>query len=237
MKLAFFGAGGMGSVAIARARAEGHDVGAVMTAKESSVGQRELAEMLNGHDAAIDFSVGKAVFAHATACVLAGVPLIEGTTGWKKDERGTLQFVQDAGGSMVYGPNFSIGVNVFFRAVAGAAELLARFGGYDAYVEEAHHARKKDSPSGTAIMLRDILQSKLGKEPPVASIRAGHNPGTHRVGFDSAADEITLMHTARSREGFAAGALLAAKWIGKRRGVYAFSEVLDDILGMKGKAR
>lgn len=238
MKLAFFGTGRMGSVAIARARAEAHDIGAVVTSHDAQIGQRELAALLKGHDAAIDFSVGKAVFAHATACMLAGVPLVEGTTGWKKDERGVLQFVADAGGAMVYGPNFSIGVNVYLRVVARAAELFGGLGGYDAFVEEAHHAKKKDAPSGTAIALRDVLRHTLGKEPPVASTRAGHIPGTHTVGFDSAADQVALTHTARSREGFADGALLAARWIAKRRGVYAFADVLDDILGMeRTKAR
>ncbi|MBI1722276.1 MAG: dihydrodipicolinate reductase [Gemmatimonadetes bacterium] len=235
MKLAFFGSGGMGTVVIARARADGHHVGAVVTSREAGSGQRELAALLKGHDVAIDFSVGKAVFGHATACVLAGVPLVEGTTGWKKDERGVIQFVEDAGGAMVYGPNFSIGVNVFLRVVARAAELFGGLGGYDAFLEEAHHAKKKDAPSGTAILLRDLVQHTLGKEPPVASIRAGHIPGTHTVGFDSAADQVTLTHTARSREGFADGALLAARWIAKRRGVYAFTDVLDDILGMERK--
>ncbi len=235
MKLAFVGSGGMGSVVIARARAEGHEVGTVIASADAALGQRELATRLKGHDAVIDFSVGKAVFGHATACVLAGVPLVEGTTGWKKDERGTLQFVSDAGGAMVYAPNFSIGVNVFFRVVARAAELLGPLGGYDAFVEEEHHKRKKDAPSGTAALLRDQLAARLGAEPPVASTRAGHIPGTHRVGFDSAADQVLLTHTARNREGFAAGALLAAKWIQKKRGVYAFTDVLDDILGMERK--
>lgn len=238
MKFAFFGNGGMGSVVIARARAEGHEVGAVIASPEAEVGQRKLAALLKGHDAAIDFSVGKAVFGNAAACVLAGVPLVEGTTGWQEDERATLQHVGDAGGAMVYGPNFSIGVNVFFRVVARAAELLGPLGGYQALVEEAHHAGKKDAPSGTAIVLRDLLAQRLGKEPPVTSTREGHIPGTHTVGFDSAADQVTLTHTARNREGFAAGALLAAKWISNRRGVYAFADVLDDLLGMeRTKAR
>src|SRR5207249_11594932 len=102
---------------------------------------------------------------------------------------------------------------------AGAARQFRGLAAYDPFIEEAHHARKRDAPSGTAIMLRDILRRETGRDDvPVASTRAGHIPGTHRVGFDSVGDEILLTHTARSRDGFAAGALLAARWImGRRR--------------------
>src|SRR3989454_194131 len=144
--------------------------------------------------------------------------------------------VEERGGALVYGANFSIGVNLFYRIVAGAAELLRGVAGYDPFIEEAHHARKRDAPSGTAVALQAILSRGLGpgqegRRVPIASTRAGHIPGTHRVGFDSAADQILLVHTARSRAGCAAGALLAARWIVGRRGVYAFADVLDDKIG------
>src|SRR5207247_6164037 len=106
------------------------------------------------------------------------------------------------------------GVNLFYRVVAGAARQFRGLAAYDPFIEAPHHARKADAPSGTAIMLRDILRRETGRDDvPVASTRAGHIPGTHRVGFDSVGDEILLTHTARSRDGFAAGALLAARWI------------------------
>jgi 4-hydroxy-tetrahydrodipicolinate reductase len=131
----------------------------------------------------------------------------------------------------VYGANFSIGVAVFYRLVARAAELFAAVEGYEPFVEEAHHSRKRDAPSGTALELKELLAERLpGKNISVASTRAGHIPGTHRVGFDSAADQLTLAHAARTREGFASGALLAARWIRGRRGVFEFSEVMDEIL-------
>ncbi|MDQ3804610.1 MAG: 4-hydroxy-tetrahydrodipicolinate reductase, partial [Acidobacteriota bacterium] len=98
------------------------------------------------------------------------------------------------------------------------------------FIEEAHHARKKDAPSGTALRLKELLSSELKREIPVSSTRAGFIPGTHRVGFDAVADQITLTHTARSREGFAAGALIGARWITGRTGVYEFSEAFDEIL-------
>jgi len=177
--------------------------------------------------------------AHVEAATAAGVPLVEGTTGWQRDEAGVRRVVEARGAALVYGPNFSVGVNLFYRIVAGAAQLL-RGAGYDPFIEEAHHARKRDAPSGTALALEAIVSRGLGREEgkgkpsvPIASTRAGHIPGTHRVGFDSAADQVLLVHTARSRAAFAAGALLAARWIVGRPGMYAFADVLDDILALE----
>src|SRR5215204_3506358 len=182
-----------------------------------------------GHDAAIDFTVADAVPRHAEACALARVPLVEGTTGWHERLGEVRGYFERANGALIYGANFSVGVNLFYRIVARAAELFRGFD-YAPFVEEAHHSRKRDAPSGTALRLRDILTEAYGAEPPVASTRAGHIPGTHRVGFVSAADTITLTHAARSREGFASGALVAARWIQGKTGVYEFSETLEEIL-------
>jgi 4-hydroxy-tetrahydrodipicolinate reductase len=235
MKLALFGCGTMGRVVETAARAAGHTVGAVLTSADAGRSPEDLAAMLRGHDAAIDFSVPAAVVTHAESCARAGVPLVEGTTGWQEREPDVRRVIEQRQGALVYAANFSIGVNLFYRLIARAAELFGGLSAYGAFIEEAHHARKRDAPSGTAIRLRQILAAELGYEAPVASTRAGHIPGTHRVGFDSAADQITLVHTARSRDGFAAGALLAARWIAGRRGkgVYAFAEVLDDMLALE----
>jgi len=111
-----------------------------------------------------------------------------------------------------------------------AASLMAGLDQYEAFIQEEHHSRKRDAPSGTALKLKERMAERINREVPIASTRAGHIPGTHRVGFDSAADQIVLTHMARSREGFAAGALLAARWIVGRKGVYEFSEVIDEIL-------
>jgi len=229
MKLALIGHGAMGRLVERLALAEGHEVATVLTQRESSFRAEELAEILGGHDAAIDFTVADAVLRHAEACALARVPLVEGTTGWHASLEDVRRTVERAEGALIYGANFSVGVNLFYRVVARAAELFRGFD-YAPFVEEAHHSRKRDAPSGTALRLRDILAASYASEIPVASTRAGHIPGTHRVGFDSQADQVTLTHTARSREGFAAGALVAARWIQGRRGVYEFSETLDEIL-------
>ena len=230
MKLALIGYGAMGQLVASKARAFGAEIGATLTSKDTARGIDEVAALLRGHDAAIDFSVGSAVVTHVEACMRARVPLVLGTTGWKDHEDDARRIVQEHAGALVYGANFSIGVNVFYRIVEEAAKLFADFDQYEAFIEEQHHSRKLDAPSGTALKLKSLMVEH-GKAPQsVASTRAGHIPGTHRVGFDSGADQITLTHMARSREGFAGGALLAAGWIQGRKGLFEFSEVIDEIL-------
>jgi 4-hydroxy-tetrahydrodipicolinate reductase len=239
VKLAFLGDGRMGSVVQARARDAGHTIGTVLNINDAGLAPDTLVATLRGHDAAIDFSAPDAVLSHVAACAGARVPLVEGTTGWQAQEAEARRLMEMAEGAMVFGANFSIGVNVFYRLVERAAELFRGVAAYDAFIEEAHHANKRDAPSGTALHLRALLARRLsgGREVPIASTRAGHIPGVHRVGFDSAADEVTLIHTARSRDGFAAGALAAARWIAGRRGVYAFADVLDEILEAERKGQ
>jgi 4-hydroxy-tetrahydrodipicolinate reductase len=230
VKIALLGYGAMGQLVERHAREAGSETGAVITSQNAG-SVKEIADQLASHDVAIDFSRGAAVLDHVRACAQAGVPLVEGTTGWKDDEAEARRVVAESDGAFVYGANFSVGVNVFYRIVANAASLFAAVEGYASFIEEAHHDRKRDAPSGTALRLREMMaRPDRDREIPIASTRAGHIPGTHRVGFDSAADQIMLTHMARSREGFAAGALVAAKWIVGRKGVYEFSEVIEEIL-------
>jgi 4-hydroxy-tetrahydrodipicolinate reductase len=221
----------MGQLVEARAGGEGHEIGRVFTSRDAARTAAEIAEELRGHDAAIDFSVASAVLRNVEACALARIPLVEGATGWNDQLGDVRRIVAARDGALVFGANFSVGVQIFYRVVARAAELFAAVEGYEPFIEEAHHSRKRDAPSGTALKLKEILEARLGEQNiSVASTRAGHIPGTHRVGFDAAADQITLTHTARTREGFAAGALLAARWLQGRRGVFEFSEVMDEVL-------
>lgn len=230
MRLALIGYGAMGQLIAQLAKAANDEIGETLTSKEAQLSIDEMAKRISGHDVAVDFSNGPAVMRNVEVCARAGVPLVEGTTGWKESEAEVRSIVQQNDGTLVYGANFSIGVNVFYRIVERASELFASLDQYEAFIEEQHHSRKKDAPSGTAINIKNLM-GQHGKPPvSVASTRAGDIPGTHRVGFDSAADQITLTHMARSREGFAAGALLAARWIKGRKGVYKFSEVINDIL-------
>ena len=220
----------MGKMVAAEARKRGDEVGVTIAGSDKDLTVDQLADKLRGHDAAIDFSVGDAVLKNVEACVRAQVPLVEGTTGWKQNEPQARQIVADHNGALVYGANFSIGVNLFYRLTKEAATLFAAVEGYEPFIEEAHHSRKRDAPSGTALKLRDIMSEHLSADISTASTRAGYIPGTHRVGFDSEPDQIVLTHTARSRQGFAAGALVAAHWIAGREGTIEFSEVIDEIL-------
>lgn len=234
MKLALLGFGAMGRLVATQARAAGHEVGATVTSQHMALTVDELANVLRDHDVAIDFSKASLVKGHAMACLQAGVPLVEGTTGWRDQEEEIRNLVTDRDGALVFGANFSIGVNIFYRIVEQATELFAGIEQYQAFIEEQHHARKLDAPSGTALILKNIMTESMKEPVSITSTRAGYIPGTHRVGFDSPADQVTLTHMARSREGFAAGALLAAKWIAGRKGVYEFSEVINEIIG-RGK--
>jgi 4-hydroxy-tetrahydrodipicolinate reductase len=230
MKLALIGYGAMGKLVANLASAAGDEIGLTVTSRDTSLDTAQLASSLRGHDVAIDFSIASVVLKNIEACALASVPLVEGTTGWHDNEAQARRLIAEHRGTLVYGANFSIGVNVFYRIVSHAARLMAGLDQYQAFIEEEHHSRKRDAPSGTALKLKDLMSEHLQTEVPIASMRAGHIPGTHRVGFDSAADQIMLTHMARSREGFAAGALLAARWVVGRRGVFEFSEVIDEIL-------
>jgi len=220
----------MGQLVAAGARKGGDEIGVVLTSNDGELPVDQLAEKLRGHDVAIDFSIGDAVIKNIEACARAHVALVEGTTGWKQHESTAKQLMTEHSGAMVYGANFSIGVNLFYRIVKQAAALFSAVDGYAPFIEEAHHNRKRDAPSGTALKLRDLMAEHLGPDIPTSSTRAGYIPGTHRVGFDSEADQILLTHTARSRQGFANGALLAAHWIVGRTGVFEFSEVIDSVI-------
>jgi 4-hydroxy-tetrahydrodipicolinate reductase len=230
MKIALFGYGAMGTLVGKLAGEKGHEIALTVDIADASRTVDELIAAVLGCNVAIDFSVGEAIPKNAEICMRAGVPLVVGTTGWlaKLDE--VRRIVDESNGALIYGANFSVGVQVFYRVAATAAALFKNLEAYDAFIEEAHHKRKRDAPSGTAIKLGEIVAEHLGREVPVTSTRAGYIPGTHRVAFDSNADHITLEHVARSREGFAAGALMAAEWVVGREGVFEFSEVFDEIL-------
>lgn len=229
MKLALIGCGKMGQLVASEARGAGNDIGFVVSTNNSNQTLEEFSHSLRGHDVAIDFSVAEAVMKNVEACARAGVPLVEGTTGWTQHDKAT-QIVKDYNSAMVYGANFSVGMNIFYRIVKAAAESFARVDQYAPFIEEAHHVRKRDAPSGTAVRLRDLLSDQFRQDIPVASTRAGYIPGTHRVGFDSESDQVLLSHTARSRQGFAAGALVAARWITGRKGVFEFGEVIEEMI-------
>lgn len=230
MKIGLIGKGKMGRLIESLAVDRGHEVAVSIDEYSAGDDAAAVSEMLKGADVAIDFSVADAVKRNAQACLLAGVPLVEGTTGWDKQREEVGRMVSEQNGAVVYGSNFSVGVNLFYRVVDFAAELFAKFPEYEVFIEEQHHSRKKDAPSGTALKLKEIVTSQMGFGPDVASTRAGNIPGTHRVGFDGTADQVLLEHFARSRDGFASGALMAAEWVVGKKGFYEFGDILSDVL-------
>jgi 4-hydroxy-tetrahydrodipicolinate reductase len=232
MKVAVVGLGKMGREVEAVLRERGHEVAAVPRGDPFPAGCA----------VGIDFTRADAVVENVRAALAAGARYVVGTTGWQDRQAEVQGLVQQAGGGLVHAANFSVGVNLFYRVVRDAAALLARFPDYDPYILEKHHRQKKDAPSGTARALARIVQEATGREPHeqlegalpdqtfhVSAVRAGGIVGEHTVGFDAGVDEILLEHRARSRRGFAAGAVLAAEWIAGRQGFYAFADVLDDL--------
>ena len=151
MTIALIGYGAMGKHIHTLANEQGHEVTVVVHESDAGLSAADLSERLTGVDVAIDFSTADAVRRNAEACVLAGVPLVEGTTGWHGEKDAIEKFVLDGGGAFVFGANFSIGVNLFYRIADFAAELFAKFPEYEVFIEEQHHSRKKDAPSGTAL--------------------------------------------------------------------------------------
>jgi 4-hydroxy-tetrahydrodipicolinate reductase len=179
------------------------------------------ADNFTGVDAAIDFSIPNAVVPNAEKIAALGVNLVIGTTGWQEQSAAVRRAVEANHTGLVWSPNFSIGVNAFFKLVSEAARLLADEPQYGAWAWEIHHSTKKDAPSGTLLKLVEKMkEAGYTRAIDVGSNRSGAHPGTHEIGFDSAADTITLRHTARSREGFARGALKAAQWIIGKKGFY-----------------
>lgn len=184
-------------------------------------------EPLAGADVAVEFSVPSAVLGNIQKVAALGIPIVVGTTAWGEHLAEAKALIESSNGALVWSPNFSVGVNIFTRLVSEAAHLFANEKEYGAWAWEIHHSTKKDAPSGTLIQLVDRMKAAgYTRSIDSSSSRAGAHPGTHEIGFDSAADTLTLRHTARSREGFARGALKAAQWIIERKGFYEFSDVL-----------
>jgi 4-hydroxy-tetrahydrodipicolinate reductase len=178
-------------------------------------------------DVAIDFSTSSAVPATVARLAARGTDLVIGTTGWQDREAAVREAVALEPIGIVAAPNFALGVHIFLAIVARAAELLAGRPEFGAWIHELHHRAKRDAPSGTAIAIREAMErTGYTAAIDVASTRAGSIPGTHTVGFDSAADTITLTHSARDRSVFARGALEAARWVHGRRGWFSMRDVL-----------
>jgi 4-hydroxy-tetrahydrodipicolinate reductase len=227
MKLALFGYGKMGRMIEEAAARGGTEVVCVIDPIAGSRGK------LTDSDVGVDFSEPQAVIENIKTAAEARVSMVVGTTGWYDDIDEARRIVETGGIGLVYGSNFSVGVNLMFKLAARASEMFNRFDLHDPFIEEAHHKFKKDAPSGTALKLKQIVEEAYGRDIPTSSTRAGFFPGKHTLGFDSEADTLEIVHTARTRAGFADGAMIAAKWIAGRKGFYEFAEIIDEQLGLR----
>ncbi|HMV99260.1 MAG TPA: dihydrodipicolinate reductase C-terminal domain-containing protein [Acidobacteriota bacterium] len=223
MNIVLFGDGKMGHEIRKLAAERGfHVVG--------SVTRHEISGEPGNAKVAIDFSHADAIGSHLNLAIELGLNLVIGTTGWNAQLPEVRRLVNSHGLGLMYSPNFSLGVQLSFRIAQFAAQLVSAFETHQPYIVEAHHQFKKDAPSGTALRFQQLVSEPFKREIPTTSLRAGFIPGTHRVGFDSEFDTIELVHTARQRTGFADGALLAARWIAGKQGVFEFSTLIDEQL-------
>jgi 4-hydroxy-tetrahydrodipicolinate reductase len=227
MKIALVGYGKMGKLIHRLAPEFGIDVGPTLDEFNNVNGQGLTPENFAGVDVAIEFSTPHAVVDNVERLAALGVNIVVGTTGWANEMDRVRAAVEKHRIGLVWSPNYSVGVQVFFRVVSEAARLLKDHPEYGAWAWEIHHDTKADAPSGTLLKLvGDMKSAGYTRNIDVSSNRAGRHPGTHDIGFDSQADTLTLRHAARSREGFARGALKAAQWVNGKRGFYEFGETL-----------
>ena len=226
-RLAIIGYGKMGQLIEQLAPGYGFTVALKLDEFNNTSYEGVTAENFRGIDVAVDFSIPGAVVENVERIAALGVNIVVGTTGWAEHADRVKAAVRKNGIALVWSHNYSIGVNVFARVVAETARLLANEPEYGAWAWEIHHATKKDAPSGTLLKLIDeMTRAGYSRAIDVSSNRAGAHPGTHEIGFDSAADTITLRHVARGREGFARGALKAAQWVVGKKGFHEFREIL-----------
>jgi 4-hydroxy-tetrahydrodipicolinate reductase len=218
MKLLLVGYGKMGRLVEQLALEEGHQIAGRVDLDGTGWGPADVA---------IDFSTADALKSNFDRYVDQRMPVVIGTTGWGDVAASIRQRAEESGLGVVASPNFSIGVNVFQLVAAEAARLMSTRPEYGAWIHEQHHATKRDAPSGTTLVLRDIMVGAGFVRPiDIAATRAGMIPGTHTIGFDGPSDTIELTHRARDRRGFASGALLAARWLPGRQGWFTMADVL-----------
>jgi len=232
MKIALLGYGKMGKTIEKLAVDRGHEI-------VLKVDKDDLNYNLSNVDIAIDFSIPTAAFNNIKNCIKNNVPVISGTTGWLKQYDEIVALCKQKNGAFIYASNFSLGVNIFFELNINLAKMMQNLNQYTISLEEIHHTKKLDAPSGTAITLaEDIIKNTTKQswalnvttnpnELPIIAKRIPDVPGTHTVSYQSNVDTIEIKHTAHSREGFALGAIVAAEWLVNKKGVYTMKDVLD----------
>lgn len=232
MKIALLGYGKMGKTIEKIALERGHEI-------ILKVDKDDLNYELSNTDIAVDFSVPTAAFNNIKNCIENNIPVISGTTGWLKKYNEIVDFCKQKNGAFIYASNFSLGVNIFFELNKNLAKMMQNLNQYNVALEEIHHTKKLDAPSGTAITLAEDIINNSAKqswalnvttnpnEIPIVAKRILDVPGTHIVSYQSEVDTIEIKHTAHSREGFALGAVVAAEWLVNKKGVYTMKDVLN----------
>jgi 4-hydroxy-tetrahydrodipicolinate reductase len=236
MNIALFGYGKMGKIIEKAAISIGHSVVLIVNSKTKNIS-------FDNVDVAIDFSIPKVAFNNIKKCLENGVPVVSGTTGWLDRYNEIVAICKKNNGTFLYASNFSLGVNIFFELNAKLADIMMHYGDYMPFIEEIHHKQKVDAPSGTAISLAKPILEKFNKnkwvsgvtknkeELPILSHRVDDVPGTHVIKYISKIDEIEIKHTAKSREGFAIGAVIAAEFVIGKKGIFT----MKDVLGLNNK--
>jgi 4-hydroxy-tetrahydrodipicolinate reductase len=226
LHLVLLGRGKTGSLVGEVATERGHRTRVVTQAKNSG-GVWLTAENLRDADVVIDFTTPDAVLANIAACLAAKKNMVVGTTGWYGELDQVRQNVERAGTGLVFGANFSYGVNLFFQIVRAAAPALSH--GYAGHITERHHVHKKDAPSGTAVALQRVLAQTSGVQAEISSEREGDVAGIHTLELSSSGDRIVLTHEAKSRRAFAEGAVLTAEWIVGKKGFFDFKDIFSQL--------
>lgn len=251
MNVGIIGYGRMGHLIRREAQKKGFSVTTVVDpfCNEPEVTHNTLTEeALAGVDVVIDFSLPQSTLENIAICAKCGVGIVVGTTGWYSDREQAKELVLKAESGCIWSGNFSLGVQLFFLIVESAGAIMNSFDAYDCMVHEFHHNQKADSPSGTAVMIGDRLLKTLERkkrivsealdrriEPDelhISSTRGGSIPGIHSVLFDSEVDTVELTHSARSRDGFAVGAVRAAEWLYQKKGFFSIEDMMQDIIGL-----
>ena len=236
MKIALIGYGKMGKAIEIIALQKGHEI----VLKIDVDNAHELTkDFLTGADVAIEFTGPSSAVENIKKCIDAGTPVVSGSTGWLDRWNEVDKYCTQNNGSLLYASNYSIGVNLFFELNKYLAKLMEPYGDYDVQMEEVHHTQKKDAPSGTAITLAEQVLEFVGRkkswvnrhtgtadELQIISERIDPAPGTHKIKYTSAIDDIEIIHTAHNRVGFAGGAVLAAEFLAGKKGIYSMKDVL-----------
>ncbi len=226
MNLLVLGRGKTGSLVAEVAHSRRHHV-RILFAAENAGASALTPDSLAATDVVIDFTTPAAVVANAEACIRAKKHLVVGTTGWYEQVPRLREMVLSAETGFLYGSNFSIGVNLFFEIAATAGVALKY--DYSGQIFERHHAEKKDAPSGTAVTMQQIVHQSGGEELEIVSFREGDAVGMHELVFNSPGDRIYLCHDAKSRRGYAEGAVRAAEWLAAKKGFYEFRNVWREL--------